>query len=115
MKDSRELKNEAAPIEGSGLRIVESRECWGCGVPCGEAQYCRKCAVEIKAEEIWTLEQLYKASGDDQGASALRRAAAFVRRWLWLPGLIVTGAGLAVFGWDVAGAVIEWIERGGIQ
>jgi hypothetical protein len=99
-------------------RIVESRECWGCGEPSGEANYCRKCAPEVRAMEIENLEQLYCASGGARATKAnlaVFRARIFLHKWLWVPNLLFIG-GVVVYLAAVYGyAFIEWLNMGGWQ
>jgi hypothetical protein len=98
----------------SALRIVESRLCRGCDEPCGEAEYCRDCAIEVTEGDIEELERMY-AGKPAMRADALRVFRGIGRRaakWLWIPNLILVGGGILYLAGVYGYALLKWIQLG---
>ncbi len=99
-------------------RIVESRECCGCGELSGERQYCSKCAAEVAKQEVESLEQLWRASSGQRARSSISiffRLCSFMRKWEWVPELLFVLVVLATLIFDGGESFSQWLHVGGVR
>ncbi len=100
-------------------RIVESRDCWACGKPSGEATYCLRCADEWRALEIYRLRRMYALTPGEETAQQKLRAALASRltfRNVFNAVNVALIAGVVLY---VAGhylwAFLQWMNEGGMR
>ena len=96
------------------LRIVESRQCWGCGEFSGDKDYCARCAEEIPALNTWYADQ----DRIDAEEEAAQRPAVRVFRermslmdWLYL-GFVLGAVGYFVVTWLIT--IAQWLDVRGV-
>lgn len=108
---------------GTGSRRATGR-CEICGrLAYGGAELCGVCQDGVNAlDEVYRLGDCRGSALPKRDARALdrwlrrrertetlRRAAQWVRRWLWLPELVIVGAGLLVIGTALWGMALAWL------